>query len=151
MRLWSLHPKYLDAKGLTACWREGLLARQVLLSRTKGYRHHPQLERFRAMPKPVEAIDCYLRTVAGEAQRRGYRFDTAKIRSTVSCRPMTVTSGQLAFEKQHLLHKLRTRDPQRFAELSELRIPDPHPLFRVVEGGIEYWEKQPSDNKQYHA
>ncbi|WP_368086417.1 pyrimidine dimer DNA glycosylase/endonuclease V [Nitrosomonas sp. Nm34] len=26
MRLWSIHPKYLDAKGLLALWREGLQA-----------------------------------------------------------------------------------------------------------------------------
>jgi len=25
MRLWTLHPKYLDARGLVALWREGLL------------------------------------------------------------------------------------------------------------------------------
>lgn len=30
MRLWSLHPSYLDAVGLVALWREGLLARKVL-------------------------------------------------------------------------------------------------------------------------
>ena len=46
MRLWSLHPKYLDIKGLVACWREGLLARKVLLDQTKGYKNHPQLIRF---------------------------------------------------------------------------------------------------------
>ena len=45
MRLWSIHPKYLDPAGLTACWREGLLAREVLCGRTSGYRNHPQLAR----------------------------------------------------------------------------------------------------------
>ena len=30
MRLWTLHPQYLDAQGLTALWRESLLARKVL-------------------------------------------------------------------------------------------------------------------------
>lgn len=30
MRLWSVHPGWLDAKGLVAAWREGLLARAVL-------------------------------------------------------------------------------------------------------------------------
>ncbi|MEN6399799.1 MAG: pyrimidine dimer DNA glycosylase/endonuclease V, partial [Rectinema sp.] len=29
MRLWTLHPQYLDQKGLTAAWREGLLAKKV--------------------------------------------------------------------------------------------------------------------------
>jgi Pyrimidine dimer DNA glycosylase len=48
MRIWSLHPQYLDRQGLTAAWREGLLAQKVLTGTTKGYRNHPQLRRFRA-------------------------------------------------------------------------------------------------------
>ncbi len=40
MRLWSLHPKYLDVKGLVRAWREGLLARKALGGETKGYRNH---------------------------------------------------------------------------------------------------------------
>ncbi len=43
-----MHPRYLDRQGLTACWREGLLAQKVLRGATKGYRNHPQLRRFRA-------------------------------------------------------------------------------------------------------
>jgi hypothetical protein len=30
MRLWSLHPEYLDANGLVALWREALLAQAFL-------------------------------------------------------------------------------------------------------------------------
>jgi hypothetical protein len=67
MRLWSLHPKYLDARGLVALWREGLLAQAVLRGRTNGYVHHPQLERFRAESSPLGAIADYLRGVHGEA------------------------------------------------------------------------------------
>ena len=141
MRLWSLHPKYLDTKGLTACWREGLLARQVLLNRTWSYRNHPQLVRFRAMPRPVEAIDCYLRAIAEEAQRRGYRFDTSRIGSATGRTSMTVTTGQLTFERQHLLDKLRRRDPARYLQLAETPAVEPHPLFRVIEGNREHWEK----------
>jgi hypothetical protein len=36
MRLWSLHLKYLDAKGLVAVW--GLLAKKVSKEKTKGYK-----------------------------------------------------------------------------------------------------------------
>ena len=43
MRLWSLHPKYLDKLGLLGLWRESLLAQKVLLGKTKGYKNHPQL------------------------------------------------------------------------------------------------------------
>jgi hypothetical protein len=48
MRLWTIHPRYLDSQGLVALWREALLARAVLRGETRGYRHHPQLIRFRA-------------------------------------------------------------------------------------------------------
>ena len=45
MRIWSLHPKYLDAKGIVALWRETLLAKHVLEGKTKGYKNH-SCERF---------------------------------------------------------------------------------------------------------
>ena len=79
VRLWTFHPKYLDARGLVALWREGLLARAVLKRQTKGYRHHPQLARFRAHPSPIAAINAYLRMVLVEAEARGYAFDRTKI------------------------------------------------------------------------
>ena len=60
MRLWSLHPKYLDTKGLLALWREGLLAQKVLAGKTKGYKNHPQLDRFKAHGSPRKAIGRYL-------------------------------------------------------------------------------------------
>jgi hypothetical protein len=78
VRLWTVHPKYLDARGLVAVWREGLLARAVLRDRTLGYRHHPQLARFRARPDPVACLNAYLRVIYAEALGRGYRFDAAK-------------------------------------------------------------------------
>lgn len=43
MRLWTLHPKYLDPKGLVALWRETLLAQRVLAGRTRGYRFDESL------------------------------------------------------------------------------------------------------------
>src|SRR5512135_969724 len=102
MRLWSIHPSYLDRMGLLAVWREGLLAQKVLLGKTRGYRSHPQLTRFRACADPVAAIGCYLREVVKEATARGYRFDSAKIVRTTPCRRMRVQKGQLAFEWEHL-------------------------------------------------
>ena len=79
MRLWTLHPALLDARGLVALWREGLLARKVLRGRTAGYRHHPQLERFRACARPLHAVDAYLWAVHAEATARGYAFDAGKL------------------------------------------------------------------------
>ena len=80
MRLWTLHPKYLDAKGLVALWREALLAQEVLRGETRGYKHHPQLLRFAKMNNPPAALAAYLKAVHDEAVRRGYKFNTSKIR-----------------------------------------------------------------------
>ncbi|HUI54928.1 MAG TPA: pyrimidine dimer DNA glycosylase/endonuclease V [Bryobacteraceae bacterium] len=139
MRLWSVHPSVLDRAGLVALWREGLLAQKVLLGQTKGYRFHPQLQRFRAHKRPVAAISTYLWAVVEEAGARGYRFDASKIAEAKRGITMSVTRGQLEFERTHLSRKLRHRDP---AKLRALRagILRPHPMLRVVTGGVEVWE-----------
>jgi hypothetical protein len=141
VRIWSLHPQYLDAKGLVALWRETLLAHAVLRGKTKGYRHHPQLLRFRAQRSPVGSIAEYLRVVREEASTRGYRFAADRIGRSRALGRLTVTRGQLEFEWQHLLEKLRTRDPQRLTKLKTVKSPRPHPLFRVVSGGVSSWER----------
>ena len=139
MRLWSLHPSLLDRAGLVALWREGLLAQKVLLGETKGYRFHPQLDRFRASKNPVESISSYLWAVVDEAVSRGYNFDASKIALTRRWASMPVTRGQLEFEMKHLRKKLRVRDRVKFRALSATRL-RPHPMLRVVAGGIESWE-----------
>lgn len=106
MRLWSLHSRYLDAKGLVALWREGLLAQKVLAGETKGYRHHPQLQRFRGQSDAPGAIAAYLRGVQREAERRGYKFDATKIGRCASGLRLKVTRGQLEYELAHLRAKL---------------------------------------------
>ena len=141
MRLWTLHPKYLDAQGLVALWREGLLARAVLRGRTKGYRHHPQLARFRAHRAPGSMIDAYLAGVLAEARARGYAFDASKIGRVRTRARLSATTGQLAYEWAHLLRKLRGRSPARHGALRGLRAPQAHPIFRVRAGGIEPWER----------
>ncbi|MBN1548912.1 MAG: class I SAM-dependent methyltransferase, partial [Syntrophaceae bacterium] len=141
MRLWSLHPRYLDPKGLTALWREGLLARKVLQNLTKGYRKHPQLKRFRSQPDPIAAIDNYLQAVLAEAQRRGYRYDKTKIGRPGSTSAIPVTEGQLHYELAHLKNKLRLRSPDHYRDILPINDPMPHPLFHVVAGDIADWEK----------
>jgi hypothetical protein len=146
MRLWSLHPRHLDRQGLTACWREALLAQAVLAGRTRGYRNHSQLVRFRATPDPVAAIGDYLWGVAAEAADRSYSFDRARIvdaprdgRPPVPLVP--VSEGQLAFEHDHLLGKLRARSPERAAAWEADPTVQVHPLFTTVPGPRETWEK----------
>lgn len=144
MRLWNLHPKYLDARGLVALWREGLLAQAVLRGKTKGYRHHPQLVRFQAQPSPVSFIAEYLRTVHTESVARGYRFDSSKIAPGRTTGRIDVALGQIRFEWHHLIKKLDIRTPEwRQAWIKE-EFPTPHPLFRVTPGGVADWEKDPS-------
>ncbi|HVL74794.1 MAG TPA: pyrimidine dimer DNA glycosylase/endonuclease V, partial [Noviherbaspirillum sp.] len=130
-----------DPAGLVALWREGLLAQKVLLGQTKGYRAHPQLMRFAAMPDPVLAIGCYLSEVVAEAGRRGYRFDATKIVRTGPYPVMRVTTGQMAYEWTHLLTKLSLRSPTLHEKRKNIREPDPHPLFAVVPGPVEDWER----------
>lgn len=142
MRLWSLHPKYLDTKGLLGLWREALLAKAVLENRTFGYKNHPQLIRFRRHPYPVAAINLYLWYVYAEANVRGYRFDIKKLdvpKHPVDTIPVTI--GQLLYEWRHLLNKLKLRDPIRFHRLINLPLPEPHPIMVVVSGEIEEWER----------
>jgi hypothetical protein len=137
MRLWSLHPSVLDRAGLIACWREGLLARKVLLGETRGYRRHPQLERFRAHPRPVEAVDAYLHELQREATRRGYRFDRDKLGPDQPVEPIPLSSGQLGFELEHLRRKVALRNAAWLPVLCA----QPHPLFALREGGVEPWER----------
>lgn len=141
MRLWSLHPRYLDRQGLVALWREALLARAVLNGQTRGYRHHPQLARFRAQARPAAAIGAYLRSVHEEALVRGYAFDRSKLVDEAGCPAIAVTSGQLDHEWRHLRRKLLGRSPGWLEQWQDIGTPDPHPLFRVEPGPIEAWER----------
>jgi hypothetical protein len=140
MRLWTIHPRYLDTKGLLALWREALLAQQILAERTKGYRNHPQLNRFRAAPDPTGAIASYLRSVHQEAVNRGYQFRAEKINSAAFNGTIACTRGQLLYEWNHLKKKLEQRDARRFRELEAIAEPGAHPLFHIVEGEVEAWE-----------
>ena len=140
MRIWSVHPKYLDAKGLVALWRETLLAKNVLEGNTKGYKNHPQLNRFKAEEKPLEAINQYLTEVWEEATLRGYNFDRTKIDFDFQKIKIDVTLGQLQYEFNHLLKKLEQRDPERYKQFEKLKMVDCAEIFDVKEGEIEKWE-----------
>ncbi len=142
MRLWSLHPSYLDSKGLVALWREALLARKVLENKTKGYKFHPQLLRFKEMQNPILYINAYLMTIYEESLKRGYAFDSRKIKVIkVQVNKMSVTKGQLHFEFAHLLNKLKIRDVSCYERLANLRRVIPNPIFKVVQGDVAEWER----------
>jgi hypothetical protein len=141
MRLWTLHPRYLDPAGLVALWRETLLARAVLSGTTRGYRRHPQLHRFQSLDAPCPAIEAYLAVVFEEAQSRGYRFDRSKLGLACETPRIVSTDGQLACEWRHLLRKLEQRNPARHAALLESSGPEAHPIFSIVPGPVEAWER----------
>lgn len=145
MRLWSIHPSYLDTTGLVACWREGLLAQKVLAGQTNGYKDHPQLIRFRA-PSGEEsgsAIGRYLFFIYQEACRRGLHFDMYKIQDTNHPHIMSITQGQLVYEIKHLAGKLMVRSQDYWSRQMRPSWSDPlpHPMFYPVPGEIESWEK----------
>ncbi|MEM1897460.1 MAG: pyrimidine dimer DNA glycosylase/endonuclease V, partial [Ignisphaera sp.] len=114
MRLWSIHPKYLDRVGLIALWREGLLAQKVLEGSTKGYTNHPQLTRFKQSQNPLLSIGTYLYYVYLEGINRGYKFNLNKIKvyDTSITGFIPITSGQIRYEYKLLLYKLSSRDHQ---------------------------------------
>jgi hypothetical protein len=151
MRLWSLHPKYLDPQGLVALWREGLLAQKVLRGKTQGYRNHPQLDRFKACADPVTAIGAYLAGVAAEAEARGYRFDATKIVSPKRHSPIVVTRGQMKLEQTHLLAKLAKRNAALAPALAKARPLSAHPMFRVIAGAAAGWERAVPETDRFEA
>lgn len=149
LRIWSLHPKYLDPVGLVALWREGLLAQAVIEGKTKGYSRHPQLIRFKEQLSPLGSIAEYLRAVHCEAVKRRYHFNARKISRSPATGRLEVTRGQLAFEWSHLMAKLRARNPSWWSSLTKVKQPQQHPLFRVKRGQIAQWEKGIPPNKAF--
>jgi len=159
MRLWSLHPRYLDWKGLGAVWREGLLAQAVLLGKTRGWKSHPQLDRFKGHEDPIAAIGFYLLKIQEEARMRGYDYNHLKVGKPLEeVKRIQITDGQLAHEYIVLMERLAQRAPKKYIELKEktTEIPQPHPIFIVVEGDVEPWEtgywrkKKPHGAESFH-
>lgn len=145
MRLWSLHPNLLDNKGLVAVWREALLALAVLKNQTKGYRFHPQLDRFKKSNDPIAAIAIYLNGILQEAEKRNYNFDKTKIPELNKRMLLSVTAGQLVYELNLLKSKVAVRCPQKLSEIQAIDFPRAHPLFQVISGQVEEWEKPRTD------
>lgn len=132
MLLWSLHPKYLDTKGLGAAWFEGLIARSTLTGKTEGWKHHPQLLRFKNQPDPVAAIDSYLEPVYREGIRRGFRYNPELFNPAAPPVRMAVSRTQLEAEYGRLLEKLKRRNPEKYDAIKDLKQVEPHPMFDVL-------------------
>jgi hypothetical protein len=139
MRLWSIHPKYLDSKGLVALWREALLARKSLQGKTKAYRNHPQTKRFESYP--LKYINTYIQTIYKESCARGYCFDKRKLEKPFTKKKIPITKGQLEHEFKHLKRKLKLRHKEKYKELLKVKSIQANPLFRPKKGRKEFWEK----------
>lgn len=141
MRLWSIHPSLLDQKGLCGMWREGLLAMKVLRGETRGYRFHPQLDRFKAHSNPYGALTQFMHGILEESKVRGYRFDESKLPSCTQSHRISVTYGQVHFEVGLLATKLQHRGTVSRIPFYGALQESIHPLFHLVDGGIEPWER----------
>ena len=142
MRLWSIHPEYLDKKGLVALWREALLAKKVLEGKTRGYKNHPQLKRFKECKDPLLAMNSYLYWVWEDGKKRGYKFDRNKISSGRPLKEIIpVARGQLGFEFSHLCRKLKARDRIHYRKICRKTRLRPNPIFYAVKGVAEEWER----------
>lgn len=152
MRLWSIHPCYLDRLALIACWRESLLAQKVLQNKTRAYKNHPQLDRFK-IKNGLLFLSAYLWHLIQEATiNREYNFNYNKILYSLNqikkiyYEQLIVTDSQLAYEFKHLQKKLEKRDINKYQENNESFIYangkiEANPVFKIVEGNIESWEK----------
>ena len=149
MRIWSIHPMYLDSKRLTAQWREALLCRAVLEGNTKGYKKHPQFLRVKNFHQPHYFINMFLYEIWNESKNRGYSFDKDKLMSDLSLKYgclldlMEVTEGQLEYEFKHLQNKLGEFN-SKYIENNQMINEDgilPNPCFMSIQGDIMDFEK----------
>jgi hypothetical protein len=146
MRLWSFDFKYLDRSGFLAVWREALLAKKVLEGKTRGYKNHPQLIRFKNSKKPLKLINIYLYEIYKESLKRNYNFDISKIdlsnkKHFERFEKIPLTRNQLIFEFKHLLKKLEKRDPIQYNKIVKTKKISPNNIFYLIDGEVEFWEK----------
>lgn len=160
MRVWSIHPAYLDTKGLVASWKEGIQGLNALRNPRKPngkwamFAHHPQLIRFKRFENPELCLSEYLHFIADEADRRNYNFNRNLILPRLDENPyqIWITCGQLIYEWDFLSHKVTCRTG--FWEYGKPTINGKstvetiaswscvvHPMVVLIPGDIECWEK----------
>lgn len=129
MRLWSIHPSYLDQKGLCGQWREAVMAKNALEDESHNYHNHPQMARFTT---PAQ-IHIYLKHLYFESQKRGYQFNESLFNEKANITDrwiIQVSREQIKYEFGHLADKLEDRSSAKHHnKLMESVIPKLHPLF----------------------
>jgi hypothetical protein len=116
------------------------------MGKTKGWKNHPQLIRFKNHNAPIHAIGFYLFIIYNEGCKRGYSYNKSKMFKIVEKVSMiNISKEQLAYEFEILKNRVRGRDHTKFLELLEFgkkeSYPKPHPLFHVIDGKVALWEK----------
>lgn len=142
MRLWTIHPSYLDEQGLKALWREGLMAKKSLSGITRVNRNHPQLNRFQNNSQPLKAINCYLNLVWIEANSRGYVFDNKNIPpiKVEDVEPIVVTNGQVHHEFNLLKKTFKKTSIDSFEKIKDVEKINVFSIFKQTPGSVEPWE-----------
>jgi Pyrimidine dimer DNA glycosylase len=149
MRLWSFDPSCLDQRGLCGLWREVLVGLRAF---EKGpgapWYNHPQLTRFKQHPNGLGVLAEYAEYVLNEGHKRGYKFNARHLDPYLELYDVNftgaiqVTEGQFGYEIEHFMRKLAIREPIRYTNyLNEPKF-SPHPIFTIVDGDIESWEKR---------
>jgi len=110
------------------------------------YYNHPQLHRFKT-EDGIRYLKFYLWEIYIEATERGYNFNKnliGKIKEK-SFIKLFVSDRQVEYEFNHLQGKLKDRDKDKYEDncnrLHEDKSIDTNPIFAVIEGDIEEWEK----------
>ena len=115
----------------------------MLAGLTKGYKNHPQLDRFYAHENALEAVNAYLAEVYAEGRARGYKFDAAKVGEfdERNLAKIAVSRGQIEYEFAFLQKKLKSRDVKAYERNLSVKNIEIAGVFEEVAGGIEPWEK----------
>lgn len=136
MRIWSIHPKYLSDKSLISLWKDCLVAQRVFTSANHPF-IHKQLLRFLGSNDPLEAIGSYLLEIYKEGEKRNLGFNKDKIlKPNETNRAIKIPRGQIVYE----ITKLNNYNTKNGGKPKINLFPETHPLFRVVEGELAYWE-----------
>jgi hypothetical protein len=160
MRLWSFHPRYLDNIGLSRAINESISGYKALEDWQRdqkqivplhdneyppSWKNHSQLVRFKIddgdkhLQDYIDVVlSCYVDRKLKSYNSKTIRFMTAHL---YHLRQLTVTNEQLLYEWQHYLKKIQKRSPKLYEEYILINTPIAHPLFKVVSGEIESWEK----------
>lgn len=147
-----LVPKTKKPSPSTSCYRckgKGKI-------KTKYY-NHPQLDRFKTkdgviIKSGTRYLSTYLGYILNYANnKRKCNYNNSSISlipfDINQMEKLTITKGQLKYEYDYLQSKLLKSNIKKCRENNELLIYnsglqiEPHPIFTVIDGGIEPWEK----------